>query len=202
MEQKYTDNHPNLFHNTSTISSFDHPTGTIFKPDFVACCATQEKVDCTEIHSTGEIATDGPHHTSTYILHLLQARPDVSVQGFYADREGCRNHYWQCRRCQENLEVEFERHWTVSTHTTGPLLDGSMIPFHNQSYCEAAEGYYDQDVELSDSPSVECVGYRIIVRLSDGGRTFLLTMSIQRYSMVPLLPSKIIAIGVIVSLHR
>ena len=82
-----------LFHNTSTISLLDHPTGTMCNPDFVACPATRERIHWTEIDATVILHSDGedaiPSRGLLHTLPTASARLDcVSVRDFCADVKG------------------------------------------------------------------------------------------------------------------
>jgi hypothetical protein len=76
-----------LFHSTSTISPLDHPTGTICKPDFVACPATQEQKrihrtdrrDCRD-HLAREARGEALRHAAAGVSRVLTVFPFKDVK--------------------------------------------------------------------------------------------------------------------------
>ena len=170
-----------LFHNKSTLSPLDHPSGTTCRPDYVACPDTKEnfhwtEIDATvEIHSAGENAKDGLRHAVSYTFYLLQARPDrVSVQGFYADAKGVVLIISSANGVQKslNLSLKDAQQYQLIYGFVRRLYDPlpAMIDPTVKRRMGNSFWVFDIMLRISDSQSVECVGYRIEKALGFIGR--------------------------------
>ena len=163
------------------------------KPDFSACPVTHDRIHWTEIdatveiHSAGTNATDGPRHAGSYTLYLLQARPDrVSVQGFYADAKGVMliissaDSVKKSPKLDLNDTGESQLIYAFVKRLYDPLpsmIDPTVKRRKDLTRVQnSLTGLWVFDIVLSipDSPSVECVGYRIEnARVSTGRRTHI-----------------------------
>lgn len=173
------------FHDTSTTPPLDHPTGTSCKPDFSACCTSAGRVHWTaidatvEIHSAGTSATAGPHQAASYTFYLLQARPDrISVQGFYVDEKGIVLIISNAEgvkkspklKISETSDVQLLYAFVRRLYDPHPSMLDPTVKRRRDSLSDS--WVFDITLTIPNSPSAECVGYRILsARGSVGQRT-------------------------------